>query len=122
MDRQHLSVGAGQHERLAAGDARVLAARLSGARQAHVDVLDEGHRGLQHVDLDAAALARGLPLDQRAEHAIGGIHRRDVVGERRAERFGPRRIDQQAGDAAQRLSDMIEGRPRAIGAGVAEAR
>ena len=64
----------------------VAAARVevaAGIGQAHGDAAEVDDRVL-HGQLDALALAGGLPLPQRGHHAEGGVHARAGVADGRA--------------------------------------
>ena len=121
MDADELAVGAAESEALRAHDARLPPADDPRHRVSGEAILDESHGGLQHVDLDAPALACPPAFHQRAKHPIGRIHAGRIVGDGGAEGFRRLRIDKEAGDAAQRLADRVEGGAVLVGPLVAEA-
>ena len=104
-----------------------LATRVSGLFSTPLRVIgrervgNERDGGLQHVDFDPAAAAGALALVERAQDAVAGIHAAGIVGDGRAADLRLVGIEQQARHAAQRQRDVVVGRPRAVGAGCAEA-
>src|SRR5712672_2514606 len=120
-----MAVGGLEHSGRDAG--RVIVARLLGdlaldqiARRLEVEHED---LGLQQRCLDVLALARLLALQERGEntHRAGQSGRQ--VGDRDADPHRP--LAGQAGDRhqpAHALGDLVEARPRRIGAALAEAR
>ena len=93
MDGDEAAVAGAQDVRLRQARA-VARVRHRAEREVRGKRLDgEMRHGLEHRDLDHAALAGAAALEQRAEHAIGGVDAGDRIGERRAEEARPLGID-----------------------------
>ena len=110
----HLPSAHSQHVRLRDARPAVRAHHLVGLEEVREGVEVEVRHRLEHRHLDRAADSRAAALEQRAEHAVGGVEAGQRIGDRRADDARVLGVDQQLQEAARRLRHgVVAGRAAA---------